>query len=251
MKKKHLLLVLMYLCTTMIFAEGNYQGGNGTVLSRTTDGKQTIEIRKLEISNVKAGDMLARNNNTIYNSYTTQTPLGELEWWRESFNIHKVCSIELQETDQWGHPLGEMWLEISTKKLKGWICCNDRYPSTLYTDNKYAIIETIATASQTWTVRKLEQLFTIWRTVDIMDTPGLHGNKIHTFQFAGVQSNFSSVAITEEKETINGKTDYWVKIEYEEGKYGWVFGGFLDVERGGPKYLIPEAELDFDLGNQP
>lgn len=251
MKKQWLILVLLCLYTTMIFAEGNYQGGNGTVISRLTDGNQTIEIRKLEISNVQAGDMLAENNNTIYTSYTTQNPVGELEWWRERFNIHKVCSIELQETDQWGHPLGEMWLEISTKKLKGWICYNDRYPSTLYTDNKYAIIETIAIASQTWTVRKLEQLFTIWKTVDIMDTPGLHGNKIHTFQFAGVQSNFSSVAITEEKETINGKTDYWVKIEYEEGKYGWVFGEFLDVERGGPKYLIPEAELDFDLGNQP
>ena len=251
MKKHRLLLVLISLCTSMIFAEGNYAGGNGTVISRITDGKQTIEIRKLEISNFQAGDKLAENNNTIYNHYTTQTPVGELEWWKERFNIHKVCSIELQETNQWGTPLGEMWLEISTKKFKGWICCNDRYPSRLYKNNKYSITETITTASQTWTVRKLEQLFTIWSTVDIMDTPGLQGKKIHTFQFTGVQSNFSSVAITEEKETINGKTDYWVKIEYEEGKYGWVFGVFLDVERGGPKYRIPEDELSFNLGNQP
>ena len=182
MKKQWLILVLLCLYTTMIFAEGNYQGGNGTVISRLTDGNQTIEIRKLEISNVQAGDMLAENNNTIYTSYTTQNPVGELEWQRERFNIHKVCSIELQETDQWGHPLGEMWLEISTKKLKGWICYNDRYPSTLYTDNKYAIIETIAIASQTWTVRKLEQLFTIWRTVDIMDTPGFSSMDVPGFE---------------------------------------------------------------------
>ena len=251
MGRQRLLQVLLCLCTTMFFSVGNYQGGNGTVISRITDEKQTIEIRKLEISNVKAGDMLADRDNIIYDSYTTQNPLGELEWWRERFNIHKVCSIEFQEKDPWGQPLGEMWLEISTQKLTGWICCNDRYPSTLYTDNKYAIIETIATASQTWTVRKLEQLFTIWETVDIMDMPGLQGNKIHTFQYTGLQSNFSSIAITEEMETIDGKTDYWVKIEYEDGKYGWVFGGALSVERGGPKYLIPETELKFMLGNQP
>ena len=45
--------------------------------------------------------------------------------------------------------------------------------------------------------------------------------------------------------------DRWVKIQYEEGKYGWVFGGYVSVERGGPKYMIPEHEIEFLVGWQP
>lgn len=86
MSKHRIVFALLCLCTTFIFSEGNYQGGNGTVISRITDEKQTIEIRKLEISNVKAGDMLADSDNIIYDNYTTQNPLGELEWWAVTSN---------------------------------------------------------------------------------------------------------------------------------------------------------------------
>ena len=251
MSKHRIVFALLCLCTTFIFSEGNYQGGNGTVISRITDEKQTIEIRKLEISNVKAGDMLADSDNTIYDSYTTQNPLGELEWWREKFNIHQICSIELQEKDPWGQTPGEMWLEISTMKLRGWICCDSNFPRNLYKNQNYSILEKITTASRTWTVRKLEQTLSLWRNLDITDTPGSESSVIHSIRNGGRQMNFQTVAITEEQETINGKTDCWVKIEYEQGKYGWAFGGYLEVERGGPKYRIPEAELEFMLGNQP
>lgn len=52
---------------------------------------------------------------------------------------------------------------------------------------------------------------------------------------------------TEETETIDGLTDHWLKIEYASNKYGWIFGGYASVERGGPKYYIPEAMIIFDL----
>ena len=42
-----------------------------------------------------------------------------------------------------------------------------------------------------------------------------------------------------------------LRLNTRTGKYGWAFGGYLEVERGGPKYRIPEAELEFMLGNQP
>ena len=52
---------------------------------------------------------------------------------------------------------------------------------------------------------------------------------------------------TEETETIDGLTDHWLKVEYEPGKFGWIFGGYASVERGGPKYYIPEKTVIFDL----
>jgi hypothetical protein len=52
------------------------------------------------------------------------------------------------------------------------------------------------------------------------------------------------IAATEEEETINGKTDRWLKINYK-GTEGWIFGGPASVERGGPKYYIPENLIEF------
>ena len=60
-------------------------------------------------------------------------------------------------------------------------------------------------------------------------------------------SNIAARIITEETETIDGLTDHWLKIEYASNKYGWIFGGYASVERGGPKYYIPEAMIIFDL----
>lgn len=122
--------------------------------------------------------MLADSDNIIYDSYTTQNPLGELEWWREKFNIHQICSIELQEKDPWGQTPGEMWLEISTMKLRGWICCDSNFPRNLYKNQNYSILEKITTASRTWTVRKLEQTLSLWRNLDITDTPGSESSVI-------------------------------------------------------------------------
>lgn len=50
MSKHRIVFALLCLCTTFIFSEGNYQGGNGTVISRITDEKQTIESWKSVMS---------------------------------------------------------------------------------------------------------------------------------------------------------------------------------------------------------
>jgi uncharacterized protein YraI len=46
-------------------------------------------------------------------------------------------------------------------------------------------------------------------------------------------------AVTEETETIDGINDRWLKVNYN-GIEGWVFGGYVDYERGGSRYLTPE-----------
>ena len=53
--------------------------------------------------------------------------------------------------------------------------------------------------------------------------------------------------ITQEKETIDGKTERWAKIEYK-GITGWVFGGYLEYERGGPRFCTPEIDIEMELG---
>ena len=40
---------------------------------------------------------------------------------------------------------------------------------------------------------------------------------------------------------------WWARITFD-GKTGWIDNYYLSAERGGPKYYIPEAALDFDLG---
>jgi hypothetical protein len=48
----------------------------------------------------------------------------------------------------------------------------------------------------------------------------------------------------------NGENDRWLKISYQ-GTEGWIFGGYTDVERGGPKYYLPETIIDWHLGWAP
>ena len=111
---------------------------------------------------------------------------------------------------------------------------------------------TIITASKKWTVRKLEQLVSIWEKTNIRDKPGLDGNVVsHTHNFElgtrSPQETYEILAITEETETIDKFKDHWLKIEYEPGRFGWIFGGYASVERGGMKYYLPEDCVIYQL----
>jgi SH3-like domain-containing protein len=47
--------------------------------------------------------------------------------------------------------------------------------------------------------------------------------------------NIIADAVTAEYSTIDGVRDRWVRIR-ADGKTGWLFGGFLDADRGIVKY---------------
>jgi hypothetical protein len=53
-------------------------------------------------------------------------------------------------------------------------------------------------------------------------------------------TDVSTLELTAWKDTIDGRRDRWVKIKMEDGRTGWVFGGFLGAERGGPKFYVEE-----------
>ena len=246
MKKRFLLIVLLAF-SQFVFANPNYKNGNGTIISSVEkDGVKTT-IRKCIINNVKIREML-QENSTIYENYTFNKTIGQLKDG-DIINVLEVCTIEYLNNpkDKWGTADCALWFKIQLKNLSGCICVCKQYLNIYcnpYYENRYEILGEIQ-ASKKWTVRKLEQTVAVWEKLNVRDKPGLDGKKVfllHNFEpgTRDPQENYEILAITEETETIDGLTDHWLKIEYAPQKYGWIFGGYVTVERGGVKYYIPE-----------
>ena len=253
--KKSILLIILFSISQIVFPNPNYKNGNGTIITSSEENGVKTTIRKCIINNIKIGDLLQEKNRTIYEDFNFNKTVGKLKD-NDNINVLEVCTIEYlnKPNDRWGNPAGELWYKIQLGNVIGCIC---KSPDSLgeftepYYDNRYEIIEEIQT-SKKWTIRKLKQEISVWVRLNVRDTPGLDGKKVfllHNFEEGtrSPQENHTIVAITEETETIDGLTDHWLKIEYEPGKFGWIFGGYATVERGGPKYDIPENTIIFDL----
>ena len=253
--KKSILLIILLSISQVVFSNPNYKEGNGTIISSTEDNGVRTTIRKCIINNIKIGDLLQEKNRTIYEDFNFNKTIGKLKD-NDNIKVLEVCTIELlnKPNDRWGNPAGQLWYKIQIDNSVGCIC---KSPESLgeytdpYYDNRYEILEEIQT-SKKWTVRKLKQMVSVWERLNVRDKPGLDGKKLfllHNFEKGtrSPQENHDILAITEETETIDGLTDHWLKIEYEPGKFGWIFGGYASVERGGPKYYIPENKVIFDL----
>ena len=116
-----------------------------------------------------------------------------------------------------------------------------------YYQNNGGIIEVMESGGKTWTIRKLVQFFCIHSNfyedeiIILYDNP--RGSSMYKYKTERMQTYIQSLAITKEidiVEWIVRKEEPWVKIMIDDDKSGWVYGGFLTVERGGPKYLTPE-----------
>ena len=251
--KKSLFLIILLALAQLIFANPNYNNGNGTIIfSQNQDGVKTT-IRKCEIDSIIIGDLLADKNRNIYSNYNFSKKIGKLND-NDAIKILEVCTIEYlnKPKDKWGNPSGELWYKIIYNHIEGCICVS---PNALgeekdpYFNNNYEVLEEINNGKK-WTVRKLNQVVSVWENLNIRDNPGTEkSNVIYTIrprETDPFQTNVDVIAITEEKETIDGKTDYWLKIKYKNYE-GWIFGGYASVERGGPKYYLPEAMIASDL----
>ena len=99
-------------------------------------------------------------------------------------------------------------------------------------------------------VRKHEQQLVIDYSASdfqlvIYDNP-MKKNQIGNLQ-RKQEITIKQIIFLDEKETIDGITERWAKIEYT-GITGWVFGGYLEIERGGPKFCTPEWDIEMTLG---
>jgi hypothetical protein len=140
------------------------------------------------------------------------------------------------------------WLYVKTDDGKiGWLYLGiDIDP---YGDGIWSIEETMKIKNKKWTIRKMTGGLSVWKTLNVNDKPGFDGARI-LFRLVPTTDNpqldVTILAITEEKDTVGGLSDYWVKIKDENNRTGWIFGGYTSVERGGPKYRIPNVSISFE-----
>ena len=238
MNKKRYVLIAFLIVLKLIraFSQSefsNYNNQNGTIIEYSTDSDSKRILRK-HIQRVFVSDETSPGLLEIYEKPLQTSTIITKVCYGQTIDVINVLTIEKKQKEK-----NETWLKISMKNITGWIYFGIENP---YKNNKWEIVQTIQIGSKHWTIRKLEQGITIWNTTNVYEKPGLLENKI-LFTIKALddneQINLMALSITEEVDVINGKTDNWAYINYQNRK-GWIFCGDATVERGGPKYLTPE-----------
>ena len=248
--------IKIFSTTNNDYPQPNYAHGNGTVIYAENIGNATRTLRR-HIQRIQIGNFihisgLPKYENIqiyLYPELNESLIIGDLEHG-DFINIEQI--LETSEENNYF----SVWLYIrKDEAINGWIFIGEyEYRSRWsvpYIDNRWEILEHISIDNRSWTIRRLDGDVSVWdRTVEIRDNPGLVGtntiSKVITPVDALPLVHLNLIAATEEFDTINGIVDRWLKINYD-GTVGWVFGGDVGVERGGPKYLLPDALLLSEL----
>jgi hypothetical protein len=224
----------------------DYANGNGTIIETRTEGSVEWVLRK-HIQRLQIGDLANETHFSIYDKLALENrkviyPLK----LKDYINITQVA--ETRYADEY-----YVFLKVRTDNdVNGWLLFGKqtydyakfRAP---YFKNRWEITERITIREKTWTVRKMTgDTVSVWEVLNIRDKPGLVDTKVISQIIPPrkyPQVNLDVSEMTEESETIDGRTDGWLKIAYQ-GIEGWIFGGYATVERGGPKYHIPESIIE-------
>ena len=254
--KKLIFAVLLLMISCLLFAEADYRGGNGTLLRKETIGNKIIEIRKFYISGFQAG-----RRATVYDDYLNKNIIGNIELdkkigWADidyvELNFYEICFI----TDSKNTQKCELWVKLSDGKITGW--ADTGLTINPYENGHYSYLENIVSGSKTYQIRKYD-FPVIWddlkgvdNSLAIRDKPGNNAQIIAEAKWDGSIQSFNATAITEEYIEDNGyqlMDGYWVKIEYEKGKYGWAFSDYYHISGLGwkPFFNIPEDIVLFDF----
>ena len=88
----------------------------------------------------------------------------------------------------------------------------------------------------------------LYDSIDIMNNPGINGTEvIFTIKMEdGKRVPLKILAITEETDSIDGQIEHWLKIEFEDGRIGWIFGGYV-YNLADPRYFFPNSILGIYL----
>jgi hypothetical protein len=256
---KQFLLSLFFVLNIIIlgFSQSNeYAGSNGTIITIENIGN-TKWISRRHIQRIQIGDLRYRNNLDVkiykepdlgVNNIIRQLNFGEY------IDTKQVVEAIIEN-------IYYIWLNIETdNNINGWVFLG-RYEyknaqwMDPYFDNRWEITNYMKINDKIWTIRKMVgQNNSVWEVLNIRDKPGLINTRIvgkivpPLNQFGGREIlHFEVMEATEELDTIDGKTDRWLKINYN-GVEGWIFGGYTGVERGGAKYYIPESIIFTRLG---
>ena len=239
---------LLLLCAGAFAQTDNYLDGNGTLVDVKTVQNEKWTIRK-HIQRVQIGDLAKADNLQIYSRYSGGSAIGQLKLG-DFVNISQVAEGVTGD-------VYDVWLRIaSDNNLQGWIQLGT-FPFEYaqfqdpYFHSRWAITGYIK-ASNNWTIRRMYyEHVAVWEVLNIRDRPGLTDTKVISKivppENENPQVNLDVAEATEETDTIDGKTDRWLKIAYH-GIEGWIFGGYASVERGGYKYYTPENIIIAALG---
>jgi hypothetical protein len=251
--------VIPFICVNIFFSIftifSQYNNGNGTILYENINTDEKITIRK-HIQRVLVGGVIANfsENEARYSEYKDRYRKNLIVYQNPGFSEKELFELsigeyitisEIYRCDNFKQNTFNIWLKITTdRNQSGWILYrNDDH----YDNGNWTISEIIKIGNKTWTIRKVDQLMSFWgdREIDVYEKPGVKILfKLKTKDPHRDIMTLETPFITEEEITINSETDRWVKIIDREGRTGWVFGGYLDVERGGPKYRTPSNIIE-------
>lgn len=238
--------------------KADYAGGNGTVISEREDSRHRITIRK-HMQKLRISEFTDAKQRILYASTTKSNVVCALN------NDDEVKITEIHYITEKKDNFHYIWLKAYCNGREGFLCYSEPYYSDYYRkmmndssfdpygNNTWEIIETIQSANEKWTVRKLRQDLTVYSSEDrvaLLDKPGKENSKVIGYVPASYtngqgQINIETEAVTEEVDKLV-ENERWVRTTFD-GKTGWIYGSVLSAERGGPKYLIPEALISLSL----
>ena len=234
LKKKTIILLMVFGVISNITAQ-NSEEINGTVLEKKNKNNHTLISKKHE-QKLTLDYSASDYQLILYNNPIEKNKIADLQR-KQEITIKEIVFLDEKET----------WLKIQVNDKEGYILYSKSIDDP-YRDNSWMPTGEIQSGSKTFHTLKCSQSFIVYTNLKIRDKPGLDGNKIGLIE--ANQRNYAVVTtmeVTEEKETIDEKTERWAKIEYK-GIMGWVFAGYLDYERGGPRFWEPEISIEMTLG---
>ncbi len=239
MKKRVIITVLMFIVSLSVFAKSP-EVPNGTVLKSYEENGHSIIVRKHSQS-LTIYDPIYDYQMIIYNYPFLKEKIGELHE-KDIIQIKEIYIIDNKEE----------WLKIISPKVKGYILF-DKSEKIYdpYAKGMWQPVQTIKSGDKVWHTLKCIQHFLIYDNLNIRNKPGLSGEKIGFIKASwGNSASIMTSEVTVEKEEIDGYTERWAKITYK-GIEGWVFGEYLEFERGGERFSTPESYFEMELESVP
>jgi hypothetical protein len=218
----------------------NYANGNGTILTvRINDNYKTTVRRHESRLRIYPGVIIAYDKPCMRSNKLFELKDGDYVTTSE---LACMQNLETNEVFNWVKVIDDI-------NRTGWLNIDMRYD--VYSDGHWAFLEMKDIGDKMWTIRKFNGAVALTDTLGTLyfrNNPGLIGTTIlfnytHTNDIP--EPGVTILAIAEESDTIEGITDYWLKIKDNQNRIGWIFGYFTHVNRGGPKYRIPEATVNF------
>ena len=212
-----------------------YEGGDGTVIERHTEGDIEIVTRIFKQS-YNTGDYSDSTCRLFLHTVPDRNTPYDFFCDDKKF----TCSLMQVKTNHTAQKT-ECWVKIVTVSGKaGWLYVGNRDP---YKDNNWIVVGTIHCNGTDMKLRKYENYFSCQRKTPAYDRPSFKNSTVvWTAEETedNRQINLRSLFVTDETYGSKYGKEHWVKVTDSYGRVGWMFGEALSIERGGFKYHNPQ-----------